>query len=55
MKGDQATGIGLRCAEYGMHSLRRTKASMIYKATGDPRAVQILLSQPSGRYTHLYA
>jgi len=37
------TAIGLRCAEYGTHSLRRTKASMIYKATGNLRAVQILL------------
>ena len=37
------TAIGLRRAEYGTHSLRRTKASMIYKATGNLRAVQILL------------
>lgn len=37
------TAIGLRQAEYGTHSLRRTKASMIYKATGNLRAVQILL------------
>lgn len=35
--------IGLRHAEYGTHSLRRTKASMIYKATGNLRAIQILL------------
>lgn len=35
--------IGLRRDEYGTHSLRRTKASMIYKATGNLRAVQILL------------
>ena len=37
------TGIGLPRAEYGTHSLRRTKASIIYKATGNLRAVQILL------------
>ena len=37
------TAIGLRRADYGTHSLRRTKASMIYKATGNLRAVQILL------------
>jgi site-specific recombinase XerC len=37
------TGIGLRREEYGTHSLRRTKASIIYKATGNLRAVQILL------------
>ncbi|WP_380872448.1 phage integrase [Sphingomonas sp. DBB INV C78] len=35
--------VGLNGAEYGTHSLRRTKASMIYKATGNLRAVQILL------------
>ena len=34
---------GLRSEEYGTHSLRRTKASMIYKATGSIRAIQILL------------
>jgi len=37
------TGIGLRPEEYGTHSLRRTKASLIYKQTGNLRAVQILL------------
>jgi site-specific recombinase XerC len=30
-------------SEYGTHSLRRTKASIIYRATGNLRAVQILL------------
>jgi site-specific recombinase XerC len=37
------TGVGMRREEYGSHSLRRTKASIIYKATGNLRAVQILL------------
>jgi len=37
------TGIGLPREDYGTHSLRRTKASIIYKATGKLRAVQILL------------
>ncbi len=37
------TGIGLRKEDYGTHSLRRTKASIIYKQTGNLRAVQILL------------
>lgn len=37
------TAIGLRRAEYGTRSMRRTKASMIYKATGNLRAIQILL------------
>jgi integrase len=37
------TGNGLRKEDYGTHSLRRTKASLIYKQTGNLRAVQILL------------
>ena len=37
------TGIGLPRQDYGTHSLRRTKASIIYKQTGNLRAVQILL------------
>ena len=36
-------GIGLPSDDYGTHSLRRTKASIIYKAAGNLRAVQILL------------
>lgn len=36
-------GIGLRPEDYGTHSLRRNKASIIYKQTGNLRAVQILL------------
>jgi integrase len=42
--GDEwVTAIGLRREDYGTHSLRRTKAAMIYKATGNLRAIQILL------------
>lgn len=37
------TAVGLRSEDYGTHSLRRTKASIICKATGNLRAVQILL------------
>ena len=37
------TGIGLQAEEYGTDSLRRTKASIIYKATSNLQAVQILL------------
>lgn len=37
------TGVGLMRSEYGTHSLRRTKASIIYRATGNLRAVQMLL------------
>jgi site-specific recombinase XerC len=35
--------IGLDTAAYGTHSMRRSKASMIYKKTKNLRAVQILL------------
>lgn len=35
--------VGLRRAEDGTHSLRRTQTSMIYKATGNLRAIQIFL------------
>ena len=37
------TAIRLIRQDYGAHSLRRTKASIIYKQTGNLRAVQILL------------
>jgi integrase len=40
---ERVTGIGLDPEDYGTHSLRRTKASITYKATGNLRAVQILL------------
>jgi integrase len=43
------TGIGLRQEDYGTHSLRRTKASIIYKQTGNLRAVQILLGHTRSR------
>ena len=36
-------GIGLDPADYGTHTMRRTKAAQIYKETGNLRAVQILL------------
>lgn len=38
------TAISLGREDYGMHSLRRTKASINYKAIGNLRAVQILHS-----------
>jgi integrase len=37
------TEIGLDPALYGTHSLRRTKASLIYRKTKNLRAVQLLL------------
>jgi integrase len=48
------TGVGLRREEYGTHSLRRTKASIIYKATGNLRAVQILLGHTNIENTVRY-
>lgn len=37
------TAIGLDPAMYGTHTLRRTKASLIYRRTKNMRAVQLLL------------
>jgi site-specific recombinase XerC len=34
---------GLDVSAYGTHSIRRTKAALIYKKTGKLRAVQLLL------------
>ena len=48
------TAIGLKPADYGTHSLRRTKASMIYKQTGNLRAVQILLGHTKIESTFRY-
>jgi integrase len=46
--------VGLDKREYGTHSLRRTKASLIYKATGNLRAVQILLGHTNIENTVRY-
>ena len=35
--------VGLDAADYGTHSMRRTKAAQIYRKTGNFRAVQLLL------------
>jgi len=40
---DWVAAIGLDPAEYGTHSLRRTKATLIYRKTKNLRAVQLLL------------
>lgn len=37
------SSIGLNPSTYGTHSLRRTKAALIYRKTGNLRAVQLLL------------
>lgn len=46
--------VGLDKREYGTHSMRRTKASLIYKATGNLRAVQILLGHTNIENTVRY-
>jgi integrase len=38
------SGIGLDRLKYATHSMRRTKATLIYRRTGNLRAVQLLLS-----------
>src|SRR6202022_1249949 len=40
---DWVASIGLDQRLFGTHSLRRTKASLIYRRTGNLRAVQLLL------------
>jgi site-specific recombinase XerC len=37
------TEIGLNPSEYGTHSMRRTKASLIYRRTKNLRSVQLPL------------
>ena len=37
------SSIGLDPSNYGTHSMRRTKAALIYRKTGNLRAVQLLL------------
>jgi len=46
--------IGLNKREYGTHSMRRTKAALIYKATGNLRAIQILLGHTNIEHTVRY-
>lgn len=41
--GHWVNELGLNPAEYGTHSLRRTKATLIYRRTKNLRAVQLLL------------
>ena len=46
--------IGLDPGEYGTHSLRRTKASLIYRRTKNLRAVQLLLGHTKMESTVRY-
>jgi len=46
--------IGLNPNEYGTHSIRRTKASLIYKRTKNLRAIQLLLGHTNLESTVRY-
>ncbi len=46
--------IGLNPADYGTHSLRRTKATLIYRRTKNLRAVQLLLGHQNLQSTVRY-
>ncbi len=46
--------IGLDPSAYGTHSLRRTKATLIYRRTKNLRAVQLLLGHSKVESTVQY-
>jgi site-specific recombinase XerC len=46
--------VALRKDEYGTHSPRRTKASIIYKSTGNLRAIQLFLGHTKFENTVRY-
>ncbi len=48
------TGIGLDASLFGTHSIRRTKATLIYRRTGNLRAVQLVLGHSKGESTVRY-
>ena len=52
--GDWVEAVGLGRSAYGTHSLRRTKVALIYKRTGNLRAVQILLGHTKPESTVRY-
>lgn len=43
--GEWIASIGLDPLKFGTHSMRRTKATLIYRRTGNLRAVQLLLGR----------
>ncbi len=47
-------GVGLDASIFGTHSLRRTKATLIYRRTGNLRAVQLLLGHTKVESTVRY-
>jgi site-specific recombinase XerD len=51
---DWIGSVGLDPRLFGTHSLRRTKATLIYRRTGNLRAVQLLLGHAKLDTTALY-
>jgi integrase len=51
---DWIGSIGLDPSLFGTHSLRRTKATLIYRRTGNLRAVQLLLGHTKTESTVRY-
>ncbi len=51
---DWVSSIGLGPNAYGTHSLRRTKAALIYRRSGNLRAVQLLLGHTKVESTIRY-
>ena len=51
---DWVASIGLDPSKFGTHSLRRTKAVLIYRRTGNLRAVQLLLGHSKMESTVRY-
>ena len=52
--GQWVASIGLDPLKFGTHSLRRTKATLIYRRTGNLRAVQLLLGHTKIESTARY-
>ncbi|KQP18780.1 tyrosine-type recombinase/integrase [Pseudorhodoferax sp. Leaf265] len=52
--GHWVTELGLDRADYGTHSMRRTKATLIYRRTKNLRAVQLLLGHSKLELTVRY-
>ena len=52
--GQWIASIGLDPLKFGTHSLRRTKATLIYRRTGNLRAVQLLLGHSKVESTVRY-
>ena len=54
LRSNWIAGIELDPSAYGTHSLRRTKATLIYRQTGNLRAVQLLLGHTKVESTVRY-